>query len=340
MENSFSDLVRLAKHINAHPWSQELLADQYPKEMESITKVAQSPFIRWAPFGYYNGVRFGGYREDGKNSCQVGFLASKAKNKWCTSGNRGGKSIAGCMEDFADAIGLNPITKMGDSTRYGYDEVRIWVVSDTEETSINGVETIFYDEILGTDESGAMWNFIEDDCQYTIKGGWSNHRLRFTNGSWIQFKFSTQGRRTFQGVALDKVHLDEVQPQPIYSECTARLTDRNGFLIGTMTPIDDRGVPWIYEELYIPREERGIEFHQWSMYDNPHISEEGRDRLIKQWDEDEIEARVYGSFVPIGHRLAFNHKMIRGLREGAIPPRLGNLEFTEKGEVRFVEIAA
>jgi phage terminase large subunit-like protein len=335
--SDLTDLVKLAKHINDHPWSEQILAEQYPREMDRIAKLSRAPFIRWAPFGFHNGVRFGGYREDGTNPCQVGFLASNARNKWCTSGNRGGKSLSGCMEDFGDAIHLNPITKMPDTYRYEDKAIRIWVVSDTEETSINGVEQIFYEQVLGPDEDGAMWNFIDDGCNYTPKSGWSGRRILFTNGSWIQFKFSTQGRRTFQGVSLDKVHIDEVQPQPIYSECSARLTDRNGYLLGTMTPLDDKGVPWIYEELYIPREEKNIEFHQWSMYDNPHLSPEGRDRLIRQWDEDEVEARVYGSFVPIGHKLAFSHAMIRRLRDQVEPPMMGDLMYNEKGMVEFLE---
>lgn len=339
----FNELVQLLAHLRKNPWAEELLTDQYPKHMEQVRSIMRAPFFRYAPFGYYNGVSFGGYRSDGTNPCQVGVLASKARNKWVTAGNRSGKSLCGCMEDFADCIHLNPITKLpdpiGEGGRFSNVDVRIWVISDTEETAINGVERIFYEDVLGTDESGALWNFITDNCKYSDRGGWSGHRITFTNGSWIQFKFSTQGRKTFQGVSLDKVHEDEVQPQPIHSESAARLTDRNGYLLGTMTPLDDKGVPWIYEELYIPRAEKNIEFHQWSMHDNPHLSEEGRARLIQQWDEDEIEARVYGSFVPIGQRLAVPHRVLRQLKEQALtqPAARGLFYYNESGKAAFSE---
>tara|TARA_B100001250_G_scaffold200338_1_gene171773 strand:- start:446 stop:1483 length:1038 start_codon:yes stop_codon:yes gene_type:complete len=335
----FQPIVELAGVLNNKPELVPLIADSRPVAYENAVRVLQTPFFRFQPFGLWEGVHYGGYENvkdqgyEPQNACQVGFLKDQSINKWATAGNRGGKSLLGAIEDTADALWIDPITKTfrKDGDRFSGDPLRIWVVSDTEETSVMDTERIYYDQVLGADESGVMWNMIDDSCSFTEKNGWSGHLLKFTNGSSIQFKFSTQKRKTFQGVRLHKVRLNEVQPKPIYSECTARLADFNGYLVGTMTPLDDKGVPWIYEDLYIQRKQRNIAFHQWSMFDNPHIPRVSKDRLIEMWDEDEIEARAYGAFVPIGQKLAFSHSLIRDMRQTITAPQTGLLSMNDQG---------
>lgn len=337
--STFSNLVDVALEVERKPWLKEVFEELEPQAYTSVMSMLASPFFQFQPFGLWEGQLFGGYT--GKSPCQVGFLLSGARNKWATAGNRAGKTVLGMIEDVGDALLIDPISKMpyGElpeaRQRFTKPPIHIWVVSDTEETAIQNVEKVVYEDILGEDETGPMWNMIKDGCLYTTKNGWSNHVIEFTNDSWIRFKFSTQKRKTFQGVKLHKVHLDEVQPKEIYSECSARLADLNGYMTGTMTPLEDKGVPWIYEELYLPREEKDIDFHQWSMIDNPHLAPAGRERLMRQWSDDEIEARVYGSWVPIGHKLAFDNRLIRHLREGAVTPQAGYLEMDAKGAVLF-----
>lgn len=338
--SDFGNLVQVALEVERKPFLKDVFEELEPKAYASVMSLLASPFFQFQPFGYYKGTHYGGY--EGEGACQVGFLRSMERNKWATAGNRAGKTVLGMMEDVADALMIDVITKAPysdlpkASRRFSSGPTSIWVVSDTEETAIQNPEKVIYEDVLGEDESGPMWNMVKDGCQYTAKNGWAGHLLEFTNDSWIRFKFSTQKRKTFQGIKLHKVHMDEVQPKDIYSECTARLADLNGYMTGTMTPLEDRGVPWIYEELYLPRDKKGIDFHQWSMLDNPHLASEGRDRLMRQWDEDEIEARVYGSWVPIGHKLAFDNKLIRGLREWIKAPEIGSIYMDERGRVEFL----
>lgn len=338
--SDFEPIVELAGTLNSRPDLLPIIAEAKPQAYEDVVRLMQTPFFSFQPFGFHKGKFYGGYEKikgqgyEPVNACQVGWLLDQSVNKWATAGNRGGKSFLGAIEDTADALWIDPITKSfrKEGERFAQTPLRIWVVSDTEDVSIMDTEKIFYEQVLGTDEKGIMWNMVDDSCQYSDKNGWSNHLLKFTNGSTITFKFSTQKRKTFQGVRLHKVRLNEVQPKPIYSECTARLADFNGFLTGTMTPLDDRGVPWIYEELYLQRDKRGISFHQWSMFDNPHIPRDAKDRLVAMWDEDEIEARAYGAFVPIGQKLAFSHKLVRSLREKVTAPEVGVLAQNENGK--------
>lgn len=342
----FEPIVELASTLSRRKELLPMIADAKPQAYEQVVRLMQTPFFSFQPFGFYNGRHYGGYEKvadqgyEPVNACQVGWLMDPAVNKWATAGNRGGKSFLGAIEDTADALWIDPITKRfrEEGDRFAKKPLRIWVVSDTEDVSIMDTEKIFYEQVLGVDEQGIMWNMVDDSCKYSDKNGWSNHLLKFTNGSTITFKFSTQKRKTFQGVRLHKVRLNEVQPKPIYSECTARLADFNGYLTGTMTPLDDRGVPWIYEDLYLQRESRNISFHQWSMFDNPHIPRDAKDRLMAMWDEDEIEARAYGAFVPIGQKLAFSHKMIRDLRAGVKTPEVGTLLIEKEGHLFAREV--
>ena len=319
-------IAKLAYELAHKPHLHDVFESTHPQAFKDIVGLLSSPFYRWQPFG----------DREGSGSAQFAFLMDPSRNKWATAGNRAGKTVAGLMEDVGDCLHIDPVTKHW-SDKYEHPP-KIWVVSDTEETSINVIERTIVEQVLGTDESGFLWNFIDDKCQYTDKNGWSDHQIRFTNGAWIQVKFSTQKRNTFQGVRLDKVHHDEVQPRDVYGECVARLADTNGYFTGTMTPIYDekagKGIPWIYEDLYLVRESKGINFHRWSMLENPYIPQEAKDRLLNQWDEDEVDARVYGMFVPIGVKLAFPTKLIRSFKQDIVDPEeKAQLMYDEEGNI-------
>jgi len=322
-------VAEVAASLAAQPKLHQVYESQFPDTYKQILKLLDSPFYRWYPFKDRNN----------EPNAQFGFCQSRHKNKWCTAGNRGGKTISGLMEDVADCLMLDVITKRP-SDKY-QQPPQMWIVSDTEETAINVIERGIVTDVLGSDESGFLWNFIRDEASYSEKGGFADHIIPWTNGATIQTKFSTQKRNTFQGRKLDKVHHDEVQPRDIYGECVARLADRNGYFLGTMTPIYDEkrggGIPWIYEELYLQKTKKNIEFHNWSMLDNPYIPQEAKDRLLDQWDEDEIDARVYGQFVPMGVKLAFPTKLIRKVRNYTSDSRFdGHLTLAD-GRVSFVE---
>jgi hypothetical protein len=332
-------LIELAAQIVAKPYLGEVFAETEPDAYEQVEKILRTPFFQFVPFGYYNDRYWGGYERlrsdtfEPNQPCQAGGLASHHRNKWFIAGNRAGKSFSGAYEDMCFLVGLDTITKS--PVRRWNTPCQMWVVSDTEETSIRGMERIFYEDILGTDESGILWNLVDDRCRYSARNGWSNHTISLTNGANCFFKFSTQGRKSFQGVKLHRAHHDEVQPKLIWTETMARLVDNDGYFLGTMTPLDDRGLPWIYEELYLPRVAKDIEFHQWSMLDNPHLPIESKKRLMSTWDASEIEARVHGAFVPMGRKLAFSSDLLRACRAKIRTPEEGMLDIDDQGNYQF-----
>jgi len=327
---SLEPIAKVAKELQENPWKGPILMEKAPEAMTSVLALAKSPFFRFTPFGS---------RANPKEGAQRGALSSPHRNKWLVTGNRAGKTLSTLYEDLCDCLRLDPISK-GPSDRFPADRpVEMWVVSDTEETSVDIIQKTLVHDLLGTDESGFMWNFVDDSSKYTEKSGFSENIVTFTNGSSIRFKYSTQKRKTFQGVSLSKVHIDEVQPIDICKEAFARVVDQNGYILGSMTPIYERnkGIPWIYEDLYLQREEKGIEFHNWTLLDNPFIDEAAKQRLLREWDEDEIDARVYGMFVPLGVKLALPTQVMRKVKSGCQPPSsLGDLTIGADGKVSYV----
>jgi len=337
---SFAKLANFATLIQNNPQLEELLATEAPDEYEHVVRISQSPFFKWRPFG-----KMPDYDEDGlitqHGTCQVGLLASKSYEKWGQAGNRAGKTVVGLYEDFCDLLEVNPLTMAPNPDRFTHTDngINMWIVSDTEETSRDIVQRTFVREFLGSDQSGVMWNLIDDGCEYNDRSGWKDNMLRVTSGNWAQFKYSTQKREVFQGVPLHKVHHDEVQPETIYNECKARLTDYGGYFLGTMTPVFDekKGIPWIYEKLYKTRRRRGIHFYRWSMLDNPFIPQAYKERYIRSLDEDEVAGRVHGLFVAMGVKLAFRPALLDKIREGIQVPRRGHLTYSEDGQLEFME---
>jgi phage terminase large subunit-like protein len=329
---NLQSLTSLAQTLVERPELHGILAETYPEDYEQFQKFVTTPLFSWKPFG--------DTLSDG-NQCQIGFTGSSHKNKWAVTGNRCGKTESAAAELLADCLGLDILTK-GVSTKgasgglesFANRPCHAWAVGDTEDTCIDILEKSIYKH-LGQDESGFLWNFVEDGCKYSEKNGWSGHFLQFTNGSFIRFKYHTQQRKTFQGTSLDKVWLDEEPPKDIYGECRARVMDKHGYVVGTLTPVYEksRGIPWLYYDLYMNRQVRGLEFHNWSIFHNPYISEEAKEAFVQETDPDELEIRAYGMFVPMGVKLAFEHGLIREMREQTQEPEHVEMYLNEKGEI-------
>jgi phage terminase large subunit-like protein len=326
---NLSEVSQLAQLLNGQPELAGILEAENPNEFREFWRMAAIPAMRFEPFEGVKG-----------NKAQVGSHSSNHHNKWDVCGNRTGKTLRGLNEDWCDQMLLDPMTK-GVSERFT-EPFPMWIVSDTEETSIDIIEKTFAEEVLGLDEQGMGWQLVKDTTTWTRKAGFSDHMCEFNNGSSIRFKFSTQKRRTFQGASLGKTHLDEEQPYDVYGECRTRLVDRHGYLLGTMTPIYERskGISWVYEELYLDRSNKDIEFHNWSLLDNPYITEKAKKALMQEWNEDDIEARVYGMFVPMGVKLAFSGALIREIEAGCVSGIDGQIDMDERGEIVFSRDAA
>jgi hypothetical protein len=141
------------------------------------------------------------------------------------------------------------------------------------------------------------------------------HMLYLANGHIIYF-ISAESLKTIEGLSnAAYAWIDEVTEvaELGFKAIMTRLTDLDGPLFLTGTPIPGDGVAWA-EELYkkgfnpdfcgddVPYSERIIS-HSWSSYDNPYMSERALNRLSRSLTQKEAQVRLYGKFENIGDRV-------------------------------------
>ena len=136
---------------------------------------------------------------------------------------------------------------------------------------------------------------------------WSNYRLRIPdlirmhNGTELIFKSYDSKFESLQGAAVDLVVMDE-EPvdKNVFIECLARTLDKGGKMSLSFTPLHGMSC-WTYQDLYLASQkpDSDIDFFTISLFDNPHIPQEEKDRVLQLYGKDEIDRRVYGLFTQL-----------------------------------------
>lgn len=133
-------------------------------------------------------------------------------------------------------------------------------------------------------------------AQFSDQRGFLHKIIIFSDGSKIRFKTYEQGWKSFQGAAKDGIHLDEEAPQEVANECKARLIDRNGILLRTMTPLN--GLTYTYDEVIVNQnKDKEVKYWYFNHEFNPHINKESRERIISGYADKEKEVRSKGHFL-------------------------------------------
>lgn len=144
----------------------------------------------------------------------------------------------------------------------------------------------------------AIWNLLPPSRikygRFTEQNGFSRRIVVLDNNATIRFKTYDQGASSFQGTAKDGIWNDEEPPEDIYKECQARLIDKNGTMITTMTPL--QGFTWVYNKK-ISVNDPLIAFWYWLTEYNGYIDMSAYHRVIAQFGEKEALARSKGMFV-------------------------------------------
>ena len=204
---------------------------------------------------------------------QKEFLECTKKNLNVFGGNRSGKSISGAVKVIRFCLD-NPNADCWAST---------W-----SDMSVPIQQAEYFRWLPKTKEVKF--------AKFSEQRGFLHKIIIFANGSKIRFKTYEQGWESFQGAAKDLIHLDEESPEEIVNECKARLIDKNGMLLRTMTPLN--GITYTYDEVVINAiKDPEIIYWFFNSEMNPHINKEARDRILGGYAEKEREVRSTGHFL-------------------------------------------
>jgi phage terminase large subunit len=214
------------------------------------------------------------------------FHKSQAKYRWLFGGNRSGKSEGNIGFDLCSfALGVHPHRKTPEGAT-------IWGSANTWSL----VGKLLWSEKIKlylpmTQIRSIVWHNKNEEIP---------KELRLANGNRIELKAFDQGRKAFEGRAIDAAYVDEQcksDSEGIFQEIQARLLDRNGFFAGSMTPIIHQA--WLenriknlpgtdqifYADLNDNRISRG-----------GYVPDQEIDFMISQWPAEVRETRIKGHF--------------------------------------------
>lgn len=233
------------------------------------------------------------------SSCQLPFMQSQERERWLISANRSGKTIVATHDVLSSAIGKHPYRQSPHSNVVKAPPLDIWIVSDTDQTSIEIVQYEIYKHMPEFSE------FLESKNEYTRANGWKNDIITFKKPyrSVISFKNVKQGIGKFGGVNRDIVWIDteDLNFKPIYRECQMR-TASGGSIIVSYVPC--HGYCWVYNDIYAKVEAgklSGVAVFGSDIYSNKFIDRATVEQIEEGMPEHERQGRIRGIFsVPSG----------------------------------------
>jgi hypothetical protein len=214
------------------------------------------------------------------------FHRSQAKNRWLFGGNRSGKSEANIGFDLCSfALRLHP-------HRRTPKNAVIWVAANNWDL----VGKLLWQEKI---KAYLPMERIASIVWHN-RGAEIPKELRLHNGNVIEFKAYEQGRKAFEGRAIDAFYGDEQckdDSQGIWQEIQARLVDRGGFSTQSMTPILHQ--QWLEERIRSLPETDAVFYAD--LNDNRKsrggfVADCEIDGLIAEWPQEIQSTRIAGHF--------------------------------------------
>jgi len=261
------------------------------------------PFLTWEPFQH-------------QQAMLEASLVRKQKHVWGIGPNRWGKSDLGAYATASRAFGICPALPGWRATT----PAKIGCVALDFKMSKRVTEEKLFKFLPGEE----IRRFRQDE-----------RRIYLRNGSTIDLYSCDSGREKFQGVDWDYVWFDEEPVEDVWTECMARLIDRGGTELVTMTPVS--GLAWIHQRIYMPgfveRTDPAIGVFSGTMRDNKILGEEEIAQFERDLpSEDERQIRVYGKFILFFGRGAFDRVALQeALETCAEPLWTGDLEAITHG---------
>ena len=214
------------------------------------------------------------------------FHRSQAKNRWLFGGNRSGKSEGNIGFDLCSfALGLHPYRRTPKNAV-------IWAAANTWE--LVG-KLLWMEKIKAYLPLGQIASIVWHNKAADIP-----KELRLRNGNRIEFKAYEQGRKVFEGRAIDAFYGDEQcksDSEGIWQEIQARLLDKNGFSAQSMTPILYQ--TWLEDRIRDLPETDSV--HYADLNDNRksrggYVDDREIDAMIQQWPQEVQATRIKGHF--------------------------------------------
>lgn len=231
------------------------------------------------------------------NVPQAAFLsAGKVEVKMFAGGNGAGKTTVGVVDDLLQCVDRNVVPKHLQKFKLFEPPCFGRIVTPDFTSTMEGVvfealrDWVPRNQLLG----GAWDKAYEKQVR----------KLRFENGSWIDFLTYEQDVDKFQGATLHWVHFDEEpggeKGRRIYNECRARLRAPQGGRISfTMTPF--LGMSWTFDEVWERRNEDNVFAVGADTEANAsNLPPNYIESLIRGMHPDEIKTRKEGKFVHFG----------------------------------------
>ncbi len=228
--------------------------------------------------------------------------------RYVRTGNRWGKSQCGAAEDVAWARGFREWYPEGDPARYTGIPKRstkgVILVYDWSKA-----EEIFTNQVDGTGR-GKLFDYIPDaDFIKTEKSSGGNIsciKVKSIHGGVSTIYIDTvksfmQNPLGHESSQWDWVHVDEPIPEDMWKAYARGLMDSNGKAWFLCTPLDQ---PWI-NDFFIPSRRSKLDLENLTEFgnksviigstsDNPHITEDAREKYEELLTEDEKECRLHG----------------------------------------------
>lgn len=216
---------------------------------------------------------------------QWGFFHSTADERWVFGGNRSGKTEVAVNDCDMFCRGVHPVR-----TKHCQPPVKVRYVAPKWRDGVLGVVLQKFKEIVPRNAlRGGKW-----------QTAWSEkeHRLYYDNGSFIHFKSGEEDLNTYGGADLDAVYQDEHIDESRYKENAARLVERNGFFVSSMTP--ELGVTWEEDHVTNPPPGFSVDYWFFTTYGNPYLSKEGVEKLEGKIRDPKLrDTKLRGMFVPL-----------------------------------------
>lgn len=159
---------------------------------------------------------------------QIKFHKANKRIRLLLTGNRFGKSTAGCVEMHWAMLGTHPFRKNKIPLK------GLIVATDFE----NQVKNVIEPKLNEWAPTGAITK-IERNQQGHAK------RVIYSTGSYCDIFSHDQDKKVFEGADYDIAWFDEPPPRHIYTAVWRGMTDRGGIMYITGTPITE---PWLYRE--------------------------------------------------------------------------------------------